>query len=461
MPRRVGIVILIAGVLAVLGIGGWWFGSKGNKVTTFRTESVKRGNVVATISATGTVEPVQVVDVGAQVGGIIMSFGTDKSGKTIDYGSAVEKGTVLAKIDDSLYVAALDTAKAQLQQAEANKISADANVLQMKAKLLEASNDWARAQKLGPSDALAQTVYDQYQATYETAKANLAAAMAAVEQQVAAVAQAQANLDTAKYNLDYCTIKSPVKGVIVDRRVNIGQTVVSSLSAPSLFLIATDLKRIQVWVSVNEVDIGSIAKDQPVTFTVDAYPNQIFEGRVGKIRLNAAMTQNVVTYTVEVNTPNDDGKLLPYLTANAQFKIGRSQGVLLVPNAALRWSPRPDQIALGPQLASHHTQGGALNRESGGGSGTGGAPQTHGTIWVDEGKFVRPVDVNVGLSDGMVTGVESNDLTEGMRVVVGERTREAAKGSTEEERSPFTPENPFHHGQPQGQGGPGGPGGGH
>ncbi len=461
MPRRVGIIISLVGVLAVMGIAGWWFRSKGNKEPTFRTESVKRGDVVATISASGTVEPVQIVDVGAQVGGIIMSFGIDKSGKAIDYGSAVEKGTVLAKIDDSLYVAALNAAKAQLRQSEANKIVADSNVLQMKAKLVEAQNDWTRAQKLGPSDALAQTTYDQYQATYETAKANLAAAMAAVKQAIAAIAQAKASFTSAKINLDYCTVKSPVKGVIIDRQVTLGQTVVSSFSAPSLFLIATNLKRVQVWASVNEADIGSIAKDQPVTFTVDAYPNQTFEGRVGKIRLNATMAQNVVTYTVEVNTPNDDGKLLPFLTANAQFKIGRLQDVLLVPNEALHWSPRPDQIAPGPQLASHHLYGGSSNRESGGGPGAGGAPQTHGIIWIEQGKFVRPVDVNVGLSDGMVTEVESNGLTEGVRVVVGERTRETAKGPTEEERSPFTPQNPFHHGQPQGQGGPGGSGGGH
>ena len=457
MPRRVGVIILVVGVLAVMTAGGWWFRSKGKGEPTFQTVPVKRGDVVATISATGTVEPVQVVDIGAQVGGIIVSFGIDKSGKTVDYSSLVEKGTILAKIDDSLYVAALDTAKAQLQQAEANKISAEANVLQMKAKLLEAQNDWNRAQKLGPSDALAQTVYDQYQATYEVAKANLAAAGAAVEQTKAAVAQAQANLTIAKTNLDYCTIKSPVKGVIVDRRVNIGQTVVSSLSAPSLFLIATDLKRIQVWVSVNEADIGSISQGQPVTFTVDAYPDQIFEGRVGKVRLNATMTQNVVTYTVEVDTHNDDGKLLPYLTANAQFKVGQRQGVLLVPNAALRWSPRSGQVAQEPQGASH-AHGGGSNRESGGGSGAVGAPQAHGIIWVEQGKFVRPIDVNVGLTDGMMTEVEGNDLIEGMRAVVGERTREAAKGPGEEERSPFTPQNPFRV-QRQGQGGQGGPGG--
>ena len=460
IPRKVGIIILVSVLLAVMAAGGWLFRSKGDRVPIFQTAPVKRGDLVPTISATGTVEPEQVVDVGAQVAGIIMAFGKDKFGKTIDYGSVVEKGTVLAKIDDSLYAAALETAKAQLRQNEANEISAEANVLQMKAKLVDAQNDWNRAQKLGPSDALAQTVYDQYQATYEVAKANVAVSLAAVEQTKAAIAQAKASLTSATTNLDYCTIKSPVKGVIVDRQVTLGQTVVSSLSAPTLFLIATDLKRIQVWVSVNEADIGSISKDQIVTFTVDAYPDQIFEGRVNKVRLNATMVQNVVTYTVEVNTPNDSGKLLPYLSANVQFKTGHLQGVLLVPNAAIRWSPRPNQIAPMPQQASHSFHGGSSNSESGG-PGTVGAVNTNGIkgiVWVEQGKFVRPVDVNVGLTDGTVTEVEGNDLIEGMRVVVGEHTREAIKGPSEE-RSPFTPQNPFRHqggGQPQGQPGPGG-----
>ena len=346
MQRKIRIILLAVIVLVVIsGFGVWSFWSRGNKAPIFHTVPVKRGDLVATISATGTVEPEVVVDVGAQVSGLISTFGKDKHGKSIDYGSVVDVGTVLANIDDSLYAAAVDTTKAQVQQAEANKISADANVLQMKAKLLQAQQDWNRAQKLGPSDALAQSAYDQYKANYEVAKANLASAEAAVEQAKATVAQAKANLTTAQINLNYCTIKSPVKGVIIDRRVNIGQTIVSSLSASSIFLIAKDLKRIQIWVSVNEADIGNVSKDQPVEFTVDALPNQVFQGRVGKIRLNATMTQNVVTYTVEVNTKNDDGKLLPYLTANAQFMIGRRKGVLLIPNAALRWLPRPKQIA--------------------------------------------------------------------------------------------------------------------
>src|SRR5437870_128517 len=142
---------------------------------------------------------------------------------------------------------------------------------------------------------------------------------------------AQAALQNAETNLGYCTIRSPVKGVIVDRRVNTGQTVVSSLNAPSLFLIARDLKRLQVWTSVNEADIGQIRKGQAVNFTVDAHPGKVFRGEVNKVRLNAAFTQGVVTYTVEVNTDNSDGKLLPYQTAEMQFVVARKQVALLVP----------------------------------------------------------------------------------------------------------------------------------
>ena len=429
-------IILILIVLSVISAGAWLVRAKGGKGPIFRTVAVKRGDLEATISATGTVEPVVVVDVGAQVSGIISSFGKDKYGKMIDYRSSVEAGTVLARIDDSLYSAAVEAAKAQLHQAMANKVSANANVLQMKAQLLLAQLNWDRAQKLGPSDALAKSAYDQYQANYEVAKANLAAAEAAVEQTKAAVALAKANLDTVQVNLGYCTIKSPVRGVIIDRQVNIGQTVVSSLSATSLFLIAKDLKHIQVWLSVNEADIGSIAAGQQVKFTVDAFPNQVFHGQVGKIRLNATMTQNVVTYTVEVNTNNDDGKLLPYLTANAKFMIGRRNGVLLVPNAALRWSPLPNQIAPEDRRKSRGQAGPGKDRE---GMHGGGSTQVRGTLWVVQGKFVRPVHVNVGMTDGVVTEIEGRDLAEGTQAVVGETLAES-KGGPGAEQNPFTPQ---------------------
>ncbi len=455
MRRTIGITVMGMVVVAVVGcVGIWWSHHKIDKDPAFHTAQVKHGDLLATISATGTVEPTEVVDVGAQVGGMIKTFGKDKNGKTIDYASVVDAGTVLAKIDDSLYVTALETAIAQLQQATANKTSADANVLQMKAKLLQAQQDWERAKKLGPSDALAQSAYDQYFANFEVAKANVGVAEATVEQAKASLSQSRAALTNARINLGYCTITSPVKGVIIDRRVNIGQTVVASLSAPSLFLMAKDLKRITIWVSVNEADIGSIYKGQPVTFTVDAIPHREFKGQVGKIRLNATMTQNVVTYIVEVNTDNDDGALLPYLTANARFITGKRADVLLVPNAALRWSPRPDQIAPDARSKIHAAKG--AKRENGRDSGAVEASQSHGTIWVAQGNFVRPIRVNTGLTDGGFTEVEGKDVADGMNVIIGETLRDTAVG-VGTERSPLMPQ-PMGRGQRQGQTGPDNPG---
>src|SRR6266568_8247471 len=306
--------------LAIAVIGWTWHARNGHRVL-FNTAEVKHGDLVATISATGTIEPVEVVDVGAQVAGLILSFGKDKDGKAIDYGSIVEEGTVLAKIDDSVYAADRALAMAQVEQDKAGELSADASLQQMKAKLIQTEAEWNRAQELSRSKLLATADFDTYKANYEIARANILVGDAAIAQARAATVQAQALLDKAQRNLDFCTIKSPVKGVIIDRRVNIGQTVVSSLNAPSLFLIARDLTKMQIWVAVNEADVGRIKPGAPVTFTVDAFPGRDFQGAVGKVRLNATMTQNVVLYTVEINIDNPDKLLLPYLTASVHFQL--------------------------------------------------------------------------------------------------------------------------------------------
>jgi len=298
--RRLLTKPIIGSALALfaLAVIGWtWHARNGHK-PVFNTAAALRGDLVVTIGATGTIEPIEVVDVGAQVAGLILSFGSDKNGNTIDYGSIVEEGTVLAKIDDSVYAADCALARAQVEQDKAAELSAAATLAQTKAKLIQSEADWNRAQELNRSKLLATADFETYKANYEIARANVSAGEAGVAQAKAATVQAEALLEKAQRNLGFCVIKSPVKGVIIDRRVNIGQTVVSSLNAPSLFLLAKDLTKMQIWVAVNEADIGKIAPRTPVTFTCDTFPDKEFTGTVGKVRLNATMTQNVVMYTI-------------------------------------------------------------------------------------------------------------------------------------------------------------------
>jgi len=437
LPNKRSVFIAIVAVFAALAFIGYRHLNSHNPAP-FRTIPVTRGDIRANISATGTVEPEEVIDVGAQIAGKIVAFGKDKNGKAIDYGSVVEAGMVLARIDDALYAADVAAAKAQLAQNQAGVKYAEANLGQLKAKLYQAERDWARAKKLGPSDALSQADYDAAQSAFETAKANVEVGKAAILQAKNAVRQSEAALQRARQNLGYCTIQSPVRGVIIDRRVNIGQTVVASLSAPSLFLIAKDLNRIQIWVSVNEADIGRIRSGQPVTFTVDAYPGEVFKGEVGKVRLNATMTQNVVTYTVEVNTDNSSGKLLPYLTANVKFIVGESRGVFLVPNVALRWTPAPGLIAPGAGKI-HGKKSGERGSTLGSHGKSGGVSQPRGVIWIPQGRLVRAVPVRLGLSDDSKTEVQSEELREGVLVALGEPRQEMGQPASSA-ASPFTPQ---------------------
>jgi HlyD family secretion protein len=340
--------------------------------------------------------------------GMIREFGRDPrgGGRPVDYGSAVDVGTVLAQIDDTLY-------RAQLDQARANAQRARADLLELQAKLRKAERAWKRAQELGRTGVMSDADSDIALADYDSARSALAVGEAGI-------VQADAALHQAEINLGYTTIRSPVKGVIVDRRVNIGQTVVSSLNAPSLFLIAKDLRRVQIWASVNEADIGRIRSGQTVQFTVDAFPGETFAGEVAQVRLNATMTQNVVTYTVVVTVDNPEGRLLPYLTTNLKFEIDRRAGVVLVPNAALRWQPRPEQVA--PEARDVPLRGSA-------------AAPDRGSVWVQEKRFVRRVAVQVGLSDGLTTEIRSGDVHEGEPVVIGESTGAEDEG----EASPFAP----------------------
>ena len=407
--------VIVASVL-VAGISAWFIWKRPPGIE-YRTVIIQRGDVQSSISATGTIEPEEVVDIGAQVAGRIQTLGLDpeKASKSIDYGSSVDVGTILARIDDSIYKTQVDQARASLKRSESN-------LLQLRLRVNQTERDWGRAESLFKDKVMTDSDHDLALVNHETANANLAIGEATV-------AEAQATLKQGEINLAYTTIKSPVKGVIIDRRVNVGQTVVASLNAPSLFLIAKDLKRLQIWASVNEADISQIHSGQPVQFTVDAYRGASFNGKVAQIRLNATMTQNVVTYTVVVETDNVDGKLLPYMTANVRFEVEARQNVLLVSNAALRWKPRT-----GTAVATRFQDQLKLDRSdvaSGGESGGLG----NGLLWVREKQSVSPIFIKTGLGDGTMTQIESDKVKEGLAVVVGE-IRAESSGS---DRSPFTP----------------------
>lgn len=387
-------------VVAGVAFGAWnYFSVSTKKTVNFRTAFVEVRDVVETIDATGTVEPEDLIDVGARVSGEIVSFGKDVNGKEIDYGSLVKEGTVLALIDDELPKSDLLSAQAKLDQAKAEQASAKAGLIVAQENLKQAVREWERAQRLGVGEALSQSAYDSYLSGWETASAQISVAKAKILSADATYAQAQAGLKEAQRNLQYCSIKAPVDGVIIDRKVNIGQTVVSNMSASSLFLIAKDLKRMEVWASVNEADIGGVKVGQPVEFTVDAFPREKFYGKVGKIRLNATMSQNVVTYVVEVVTDNSNGKLLPYLSATLYFEINRADNAFAVPNAALRWRPEEKLLADAENSV---------------------APEGMRRLWVRDGADkVRPIFVKTGVRDGTYTQVIAPELKDGMEVITG------------------------------------------
>lgn len=440
---KVLVIALVLVLALAAGATGLYLHNSSGATGEFETAKIQRGDVAATISSTGTLEPEEVIDVGAQVAGLVQSFGTDADGKPIDYRSRVKTDMVLANIDPSVYQTDVATADAELAQAYVSVTKGKADLSQAKAKQTQADRLWARAQKMGPSDALSQNDYEMYQADDETAHANVDVANAEIEQGNASVKGAQASLAKAKRNLDFCTIKSPVDGVIIDRRVNIGQTVVSSLNAPSLFLIAKDLSHMQIWVAVNEADIGRINPGTPVTFTCDAFPDRVFKAKVGKVRWNATMTQNVVMYTVEVETDNPNNMLLPYLSARVTFEVQRDRDVLYVPNAALRWYPVSASEVVPEARSSWKpvTEDAPAPESRGAGSPKHNkkaekpSKERHGTVWVKDGQFVKPVDVKLGVTDGTSTAIFADQISDKDEVVTGE----AVQSSQDHNSNPFMP----------------------
>jgi HlyD family secretion protein len=439
------VLFLLIPLLLVAGAGGYWYWivQPGNR-TQFRTAPVERRFFQAFISASGPLEPVDSIDVGAQVAGRIERFGLDPryqslihgdvlqslfsppgallAGcvpvRTIDYGSPVEKGTILAQIDDELYRNDVDLAISDVDKAMAE-------FQELVNKQVQLEQDWQRAKELNLRKAISPAEYDAARSAFITNQDRINVSRAVLK-------RAEVLLAKAEINLGYTTIRSPVKGIIVDRRVNVGQTVVASLTAPSLFLISTDLRRLQIWASVNEADIGQIQPGQKVLFTVDAFPRDEFEGYVAEDqpRLNASMTQNVVTYTVVANVENPDLKLRPYMTANVRFVLDERSDALVIANAALRWQPTLNQVV--PDFREEFQKKSKTRP-----SLQDAAESQERTVWVEDGNFVRPIRLKIGLSDATnseVREVLSGDLDEGDLIITGEESRHETNGN-----NPFTP----------------------
>jgi len=410
----------------------------------YKTAPIEVRTLRQTISATGTLEPKGIVDVGAQVNGRVIEFGTDPiSGAPIDYCSRVTKGMLLAKIDPAVYEVEVEIARAQAKRAEALVVQAEAQLAeaeaqlhrnvselaQQKARLRRFEKDWQRVSRLTKVKASSEAERDAAQSDLESTSAGVAVSEAAIAQaksrvdlQKAALLAAKAEcenatavLQRAETTLSYCSIVSPIDGTVIDRRVNQGQTVASSLSTPSLFLIASDLRDLEIWVSVNEADIGLIKPGLPVQFTVDSLPTEQFYGSVKQVRLNASMSQNVVTYTVVVSVENPAEVLIPYLTANVEFIIDERPSALCVPNAALLFSPSN-------KTASQSTT------------------ESQQSVWVfdpepADTRAIREIVVNVGARDSRYTEIRSPKLREGLQVITGETGQEPERGFS----NPFVP----------------------
>jgi HlyD family secretion protein len=422
-------------MLALFGGTAWMYKrADGKELPQYRTAAVTRASIKSTVSATGALSAVRTVQVGTQVSGQIAQL-------YVDFNDHVKKGQLLARIDPTLQQQAVEDAQAQLERAEAT--------------LKQAQDDYNRNKQLLDAKVITAQEFSTVQSNFSV--------------QQATVKSAHIALDRAKQNLAYTSIYAPIDGVIVERDVDVGQTVAASLSAPQLFIIAQNLSEMQILASVDESDIGVIKDGQPVQFTVQSYPGQTFTGNVQQVRLQSKTQDNVVNYTVVVGVKNDAQKLLPGMTATVVFETGSADNALSVPNAALRLKPTEAMLATvqnsatGPGARARADgdsatgraggsfppgQGGAAGAEArGGGQRRAGSQGASGfaTLWTlgADGKTVKPVRVRTGLTDGQRTAIMTRDstLTEGTQVIIGIGGESAAATpANAQTNNPFQPQ---------------------
>ncbi|HEV8215996.1 MAG TPA: efflux RND transporter periplasmic adaptor subunit [Gemmatimonadaceae bacterium] len=439
-------------MVALFGGTAWLYKrADGKELPQYRTATVTRASIKSTVSATGALSAVRTVQVGTQVSGQLAQI-------FVDFNDHVKKGQLLARIDPTLQQQAVEDAQAQVERAQAT--------------LTQAQDDYNRNKQLLDAKVITAQEFSTVQSNFSV--------------QQATVKSARIALDRAKQNLSYTSIYAPIDGVIVERDVDVGQTVAASLSAPQLFIIANDLSEMQILASVDESDIGVIKEGQPVQFTVQSYPGQTFTGAVKQVRLQSKTQDNVVNYTVVVGVKNDTQKLLPGMTATVTFETGSADNALSVPNAALRVKPTEAMLAAAPnsatrrlgdsvtrqlgdsaarrlgdsaarRLGSSATRqaSGSVARSGGGGQqrGAGQGSTAFATLWTlgADGKTVKPIRVRTGLTDGQRTAITARDstLTEGTQVIIGiggDATAAATPARTTQSGNPFQPQR-----------GPGGP----
>ena len=378
--KRILIGVVTIAVLSVLAL--IVFRGKGEE-PQFRTERVSRGDVLSTVTATGTVNPVTTVLVGTQVSGTI-------KGLYVDFNSPVKKGKMIARIDPALF-------EAQVNQAKANSLSAKANLEKAVAALVDAKRTRDRNKELFSKNLIARSDLDTAETNYETANASVSAAKAQV-------AQTEAALSLAETNLQYTKIVSPLDGIVVSRNVDVGQTVAASFQTPTLFSIAQDLTKMQIDASVDEADIGDLKVGQDVQFTVDAYPDIAFKGKVWQVRNAPITVQNVVTYDVVIKVNNPEFKLKPGMTANVSIVVSIKKDVLKIPNAALRFKPS--------------VKGMPVSEKKGPG------------VWILEKDKPKRIPVSLGISDGNYTELVTGKIKEGQKVIVESLTKTKGPSGT-------------------------------
>lgn len=386
--KKLSKVWLVVAVVIIVAIVAWALsGGKKEEQITFDTAAVAPANIMNSITATGTIEPVTSVTVGTQVSGIVSKL-------YVDYNSVVKKGQVIAELDKTNLMSQLNSAKTQLATAQS--------------QLNYQTTNFNRYKTLYQKGLVAADDFDNAKLSYTQAK----------EQ----VASAKEEVQRAQTNLGYATITSPIDGIVLSKSVEEGQTVAASFSTPELFTIAQDLTNMQVVANVDEADIGDVKEGERVSFTVDAYPDDTFEGTVKQVRQEATTTNNVVTYEVVISAPNADLKLKPGLTANVTIYTAERKGVLSVPSKALRFTPKKETIG---KMKIVDQTGNAKNK-----------------VWSIEGNSIVAHKVNIGMTDGTNTQI-LNGISAGVKVVTGLNVtggeQDDAQADAGGERSPFAP----------------------